>query len=67
MEDSADNARHYHDLAFEFLVRAKFATDVHVRDNYRKSGRYYAAKAGAEIDRAKSEQTDAVDRLLGCT
>jgi hypothetical protein len=66
MEDSADNARHYHDLAFEFLVRAKFATDVHVRDNYRKLGRYYAAKAGAEIDRAKNEHAAAVDRVRGC-
>jgi hypothetical protein len=55
MGDFARKAQHYHDLALECLVLEKITTAIDVRENYRKAGQYYLAKAGAELTRAKHE------------
>jgi hypothetical protein len=53
MGDCARRAQHYHDLALEFLVLTKIVTAIDIRENYRKMGRHYLAKARAELARAK--------------
>ena len=52
-EEWASAARNYHDLAFEFFVKAIVSTNVGDRENYQRAAQFYAANAGAALTRAK--------------
>jgi len=56
MTDSASRAEHYQDLALEFLAMTRFAAKAAVQERYRMMGRYYLARAGAELARAETDR-----------
>src|ERR1700726_445064 len=51
----ASNARHYHELALECLIRAKCTGDFDVQENYRHVGKFFLAHAYVELARKRDE------------